>query len=168
LPVPQGAACGFTLIEMMAALAVFVILTAIAGGAYSTWRKDTRVDAAKEVIVSILQQARLRALSRRVSQSVSFDYNANTVSFDYNGDGTIQAGAETQQFPTVNLQDFVCGTCSTGANQTETITFTPRGTSNTLTVRVSSAGTGKTFYVVVNGITGRVDIRRTCAGGTCK
>ncbi|MFQ5356608.1 MAG: Tfp pilus assembly protein FimT/FimU [Mariprofundaceae bacterium] len=159
---------GFTLIELIATLGILVILLTVAGGFYSRWREDTRVDAAKEKVVSILQQARLRALSQRSSQAVIFDYNNDTVSFDYNGDGLIQAVAEVEQFPSVDLQDYVCGACGPGVNNTETVNFTTRGTSGNLTVQINSVAADKVYYVVLNSVTGRVDIRRSCTSGQCQ
>lgn len=159
---------GFTLIELIATLGILVILLMVAGGFYSRWREDTRVDAAKEKVVSILQQARLRALSQRSSQAVIFDYNNDTVSFDYNGDGLIQAVAEVEQFPSVDLQDYVCGACGPGVNNTETVNFTTRGTSGNLTVQINSVAADKVYYVVLNSVTGRVDIRHSCTSGQCQ
>jgi Tfp pilus assembly protein FimT len=159
---------GFTLIELVAALGILIILISIAGAYYTRWREDTRVDSAKEEIVSILQQARLRALSQRTDQRVIFDYTNDTVRFDFNGDGVIQPVVEDKQFPGVDLQDYICGNCAPGANNTETAIFTSRGTAGNLTVRISSASADKVFYIVLNSVTGRVGIRRTCSGGQCR
>ncbi len=154
---------GFSLVELMVTIGIVGILLAIAGGAYSSWKANARVDSAKEEIVSVLQQARLVALSRNVTQTATFNYagagaNPNTL---------VDARGQTHAFRNVILQDFVCGTCSLGVNNTGTINFQPRGAATTLTMQVSSPGLAKTFYIMVNSVTGRVDIRRTCTAGVC-
>ncbi|MDQ6959028.1 MAG: prepilin-type N-terminal cleavage/methylation domain-containing protein [Mariprofundaceae bacterium] len=161
--VRQEREAGFSLIELMVVIGIMAIVMAIAGGAYSSWRESTRVDSAKEKIVSILQQARLAALSRRTAQTVTFNYagagaNPNTVT-DVLG--------QLHRFQGVTLLDFVCGGCNLGANNTENIIFTPRGTATQLTVQVSSPTANKVFFIQANSTTSRVAIRRTCVAPNC-
>ncbi|MDX8403606.1 MAG: prepilin-type N-terminal cleavage/methylation domain-containing protein [Mariprofundaceae bacterium] len=155
---------GFSLIEMMVVIGIIAILLAIAGGSFNSWRENTRVDSAKEKVASILQQARLTALSQRSDQSVTFDYTTNPA----NSNTIVDAAGQRHLFRGIVLQDYTCGTCSVAATNTQTINFTPRGTGTGLSMRISSPGTGNVFYMMVNSVTGRVDIRRGCVAGVCQ
>lgn len=154
---------GFSLIELMVVIGIVGILLAISGGAYSSWKVNARVDGAKEKIVSVLQQTRLTALSQGTTQTTTFNYAGAPAS----PNTLVDVRGQTHAFQNVKLEDFVCGTCTLGVNNTDVINFQSGGTATTLTVRVSSPGSAKMFYVLVNPVTGRVDVRRTCNAGAC-
>lgn len=154
---------GFSLIELMVVIAIVGILLAISGGAYSSWRENARVDSAKEKIVSVLQQTRLTALSQGATQTTTFNYAGAGAS----PNTLVDVRGQTHTFQNVTLEDFVCGTCALGVDNNDIINFQPGGTATTLTMRVSSPGSAKMFYVLVNPVTGRIDVRKTCTGGVC-
>ncbi len=146
---------------MMVTIAIGAILLAIAIGAYGNMREDTRVDSAKEQITSILQQARLRALSSGTEQAIVFDYV---------NDGVTDALGQSYSFDNINLQKFVCGTCASSDPTTtasRTFTFRRRGTADNKNIRVSSVGSDREFIVMVNNVTGRIDIRTQCVAPDC-
>jgi len=151
---------------MLVAVGIVMVLMAISAGAYTQLREAATVETAKEEVVSILQQTRLMALSRRSNQTVTINYataalNPNTIS----GPTT---GPTPHSFAPAIIQAYTCGTCSVAAGTpVDTINFTPRGTVTTLTLQVSSAGGGEVFYVLLNPVTGRVDVRRGCNAGVC-
>jgi len=146
---------------MLVAVAIVVVLMAISAGAYTQMREATRVETASEQVVSMMQQARLRAFSQRVDQQVVVDY-ANQVLTDFAG--------EQHTFPGATIADFDCGACGFGANNggTETIPFTSRGTSDgNYSVLVSSPGSTKQFIIMINNVGARIDVRRVCNAGVC-
>ncbi|MES0371046.1 MAG: prepilin-type N-terminal cleavage/methylation domain-containing protein [Mariprofundaceae bacterium] len=140
---------GFTLIELMVVIAVGAILLGMAVNAYASMRERTRIDSAKEQIVSVLQQARLRALSSGETQTATFRYvtdvvtsNSKTISFD-------------------EAIDLVG--CTTGADQLRgitTFTFSRRGTGTADTMRVLSASSGRAYKVIVSNVGGRVRVEK--------
>jgi len=150
---------GFTLIELLVVIAILGILMAIGGTSWTSYREATRVDSAKEKVVSVLQQARLKALSSGFSQNVTFDHSNDTMT-DITG--------KQSSFDGVNIQRFVCGTCTASDPASQVFTFTRSGTSANKNIKVSSATTGKSFIVMVSQVTGRVDIRTTCSAGVCQ
>jgi prepilin-type N-terminal cleavage/methylation domain-containing protein len=152
---------GFTLVEMMVTVAIGAILLAFAFGAYNELRERTRVDSAKEHIVSILQQARLRALSSGENQVVAFDWAADTVTFL----------GETSTFDVVDLKGFRCsGSQSNDTNTDNTFTFTSRGTVTyggapvvgggdpVEELQISSANSSSAFVIDINSVTGRIAV----------
>ena len=151
---------GFTLMELMVVVAIMTILIALGSGAWNQYRENTRVDSAKELIVSAFQQARLKALSSGSAQAVTFDHVANTF---------VSALGVTHDFSGVNVQKFICGTCvATDPVAPQIVNFYRRGSASLIpqNVRVSRNGSDKTFIIMVNNITGRVAVRTTCISGS--
>ncbi len=147
----------------MVVIAILGILMAIGGTSWTSYREATKVDSAKEKVVSILQQARLKALSSGFPTAVQLDWANNTIT----ADGrviTMEAG--------IDLQGYTCGPPSASYNtNVSTFTFNPTGTfgsayppagSNPPTVQVSSPSTSKVFYIKSNSVTGRVTSGVTC------
>ena len=166
----QEREAGFSLVELMVAMGILVAMVVIAVGSFKQLRESTRVDAAAEEVVSIMQQARLRALARRVNQQVVVDY--------VNQEITDIAGV-THSFQDVTFSDYSCTACNTGGNNgsTETLTFTARGTMSSvaggggsagqISILVNSARTNEQFIVMINNVGSRIDVRRTCSAGAC-
>lgn len=151
---------GFSLIEMMAVIGIAAILLALGAGAYVQWREDTRIASSKEDIVTILQMARLRAMSRGASQVVTFNWSTDTVSYTTNV-------SQTKSYVNVDLQGFTCTGSVLKPAGTDTFTFSRRGTvtfSGPQNLRVSAPGGGKMYIIQVRSITGRI---QTLAGGSC-
>ncbi|MBL4759781.1 MAG: prepilin-type N-terminal cleavage/methylation domain-containing protein [Mariprofundaceae bacterium] len=153
---------GFTLIELMVTIAIAGILLSIAVGAWGQMRENTRVESAKESIVSSLQMMRLRALSTGVDQVVTFDWANDTVSYTTNA-------TMTSALAPVDIQGFKCTGAVLKATGTDTYTFTSRGRVvfsdvATQNLRVMKAGVSSMFTIKVNNVTGRIVV---VAGGAC-
>lgn len=161
--VPVNKQAGFTLMELMVVLAILAILMVIGNNTWGKYREATKVDSAKEQIVSLFQQARLKALSSGTKQSVIFDHSTNS--------GTNFQGQAFSFEGGVDVQRFVCGSCTATDSADHKITFKRRGTTsgsgNVRNVKVSSPNSDKMFIIMVSSVTGRVDVRTSCASSTC-
>ncbi len=153
---------GFSLVELLVTIFIGFVLLGIAVGAYNTLRERTRVESAKEHIVSILQQARLRALSSGEDQVVAFDWPADSVTF---------LGLTTT-FDLESLADLkglkCTGTVTNDTNTDNTFTFKSRGTVSyggspvsgggnpPQNLQISSGSSSSAFVIKVNSVTGRI------------
>jgi prepilin-type N-terminal cleavage/methylation domain-containing protein len=152
---------GFSLVELMVTIVIGAVLLAIALGAYNELQERTRVESAKEHIVSILQQARLRALSSGESQVVAFDWPADSIT--YSGETTIFDLVDLKGFRTTGLQ-------SNDTNTDNTFTFSSRGSvsfggtpvvgggAQPRNLQISSASSSSAFVISVNIVTGRIAV----------
>lgn len=154
---------GFTLVELMVTIAIASILMTMAVGAWGVLREKTRVKSAAEEIRSALTAARLQALSTQSNALVVFDFAGETV--------VSSVWSAPRTYKGVDLVAYTFSSCTvqTGsANNTITFksTSTASGSSGvsgnlSVLVRPSRAAT-PTYYLVVNGVTGRVKMVETC------
>jgi len=151
---------GFTLIEMMVTIAIGGILLSIAAGSWNNMRENTRVDSAKEHVVSILQQARLKALSSGLDQTVDVKASTDIINDALGQDNNFSLDR-------VNVQKFACNTCTASDPVSDLITFKRRGTSVNKNIMVSSPGSNRSFIIMVNNVTGRIDVRTRCVVPNC-
>lgn len=80
--------CGFTMVELLVAIAIFGILTAIAIPNIITFKKNAQLSAATRELFSGFQQAKMNAIKRNENCTISFntsDYNY-VVYLDDDGD----------------------------------------------------------------------------------
>ena len=68
---------GFTLMEMITVIAVIAILCALAIPAYISWLPRYRLNSAADELLSVLQQAKLRAIKENAHVVVDFDPDDN-------------------------------------------------------------------------------------------
>src|SRR5690606_12577267 len=71
-----GQASGFTLIELMLAIAVLVILLTLSMPSFQTWMQNIQIRNASESILTGIQKARSEAVTRNTS--VSFVMGADS------------------------------------------------------------------------------------------
>jgi len=142
---------GFTLVEMMVTVAIGGVLLGVAVNSYASIRESTYVESAKEHVASIMQQARLRALSSGESQTVTLDLDNDTVDgISFDGD--------------VDLQKIACSSSPQTLTNTgsETFTFTRRGSGTSKSIRFSSSSLSSVGVITVNGTTGRISVKDGC------
>lgn len=87
----RRACSGFSLVELMVAIGIFSILTALAMPSFSDVIQDAQVRAAAQSITSGLQLARAEAIRRNVSVRFELPNTLGGASVDGGTDWTIQA-----------------------------------------------------------------------------
>ncbi len=146
-PLKQGAALGFTLLELVAATALAAGLAAAALPAWSDLRAAARREASARQIIVTLDTARTRAIATNTEQRVAFAIGSGAIRSYADAN---PGGATTTE---ARLPDGVTITsCSAPGAE---IHFTPRGTAARFgTIVVGDASGGQ--HAVVVSITGRV------------
>lgn len=130
---------GFTLIEIIIAIAIFGILTAIAVPSFNVWQRNAQVRSDARLVKGALQQARVDAITRNESITVAFTGNNWTVNVDPPRNGGL-----------------VHGTLNGAAN----VTFTSRGLLDPMTeVDFTIEGYGAPFTVTISPA-GNISLKR--------
>jgi prepilin-type N-terminal cleavage/methylation domain-containing protein len=129
---------GFSLAEIIVAIAVFAILASIAIPQFVAFRPKNRLNGATRQIYSQLMWARSKAVTDNSNYVVTFPTSQ-----------TMLISGNTTR--TVNIQsDYVDVTLSSTAT---TITFFPRGTSDVApTITLTNAGGSKTVNLKITGV----------------
>jgi prepilin-type N-terminal cleavage/methylation domain-containing protein len=70
-------ATGFTLIELVIAIAFMAILMAIAYPSFSQWQKNAQYKEAARQLAGAMTEARSRAISQNLEHEIAFDLGAN-------------------------------------------------------------------------------------------
>ena len=156
---------GFTLFEMMVAIAVMAIITTTVVPEFNSMRERHKIRGAAETIASDLQLARSEAIKTNQDVSLSFNGNGTTQWCyginDTNGcncevnnacqvDGTTIRVASSADFSNINL---------TTNFTAQTTTFDPdRGTTNSGTTTLTA--NGKTVKIFISAI-GRISFCST-------
>lgn len=120
-------ALGFSLIELIIAIAIVGLVSAIAMPGYATWIKNSRVRTAAESIQNGLQIARAEAVKRNASIRFSLSANSNW---------SIGCVTTSSNCPTTILTRLA----SEGATGAATIALNPSGTAFPATVTFSNLG----------------------------
>jgi type IV fimbrial biogenesis protein FimT len=144
---------GFTLIEMMVALAIGGILTAMAVPSINAIRDTYRLRSAAQDVFMALQKARMGAVKENNQFLVSFSGATYTSHNDLNNNGVQDAGEPLTTHNLANdMPDLDVGW--TGIGGAAGVTFAPNGTApsvgtisisdgnsmNTKNIRISPAG----------------------------
>lgn len=128
---------GFSIAEVIVAIAVFAILASIAIPQFVGFRPKNRLNGATRQIYSQLMWARSKAVTDNSDYVVTFPTNQTM----------LITGATTR---TVNIQsDYVDVTLSSSAS---TITFSSRGTADVApTITLTNSGGSKTVTLRITG-----------------
>lgn len=161
---------GFTLMELLVAVAMIGILFAVAVPALQPmWENSQNRKAARD-ISSVLRETRSRAISENLEHEASFNLSANTCLIR-RGDrpnGTPSFTSSPGSWTQVSNLSFPAGTnikgnlaCNETINTNFTVQFNPDGTGNNRYLCVEDGAGVKLFASgVSSSITGRVRIRR--------
>jgi len=173
---------GFTMIEVMVAMVVFVVMAAIAIPGFSTWLPNYRLKSAARDVYSNMQLAKMGAVRNNGNWAIVFDAGANrylVCSGAGDGDWTTVGDNDTEK--TVNLGDYSSGVAYGHGNATTNATvgggafpaddisyttpdnvaiFTPRGTVNNLGYVYLSNNKGSSYAVATPTIAGVIILRK--------
>ncbi len=149
---------GFTLIELMIALAVMGIIAAIALPNYQTYMAQRRLNGATRQLAMDLMRARSEAVTtgKKIIVSLSDNNHGYTFITDNDGTETITGGDTTGQTRDIypDYFDVTFAAASSGFNPI----FRPDGTGQTGTINVNSSKPGLTAKQIVISRAGRVRI----------
>jgi len=149
----------------MIVVAIFSILATIGSAGWNQYREKNKVDIAKGMVVSLLQRARLKALSSGVSQSVLFTWADNTVTA-FGTTTAFDSGVDLVGYkctaPVAAYADAGASTFSFNRSGTVTYTSTVDVSGNPQNIKISSGNSGRVFYIKVRNVTGRIAVGETC------
>lgn len=172
---PRGSAGGFSLPELVVAVAIIGILAAAAVPAFQNMIIQSRLSSQTNDLISAIQAARGEAIRR--NQQIRFCRTASTTSTDCAGAGNWEFWIAVNTNSAVLRRGNVLRDGNNQALLTITsnlalglVTFFPDGTnsvtagSDSITV-CSPSGSGNTARVITFGLAGRTSITKTT--GAC-
>lgn len=147
---------GFTLVEVMWAIAIFGVLAAISVGGLRGWTQAREHSGTASAVQSLLREAQQRAVTEGRATCVSFDVGTQAYAM-YRGacDDPTRVLLQTRH-PDAGRVHFAAPTFLGPSGSTPGVTFKPRGTAWPGTVQITRAGSTKVYTVSVEGLTGRV------------
>jgi type IV fimbrial biogenesis protein FimT len=125
---------GVTLIEVLTSIVIAGVLMAIALPAFSKLLPGIRLSSAARQIATDLQLAKMRAISKHTTQTVTFTVSSASYTF----------GSDTR-----SLSTLYPGTSITSVSANPT--FTTTGTANAVTITISNNGQTKQIAVTAIG-----------------
>lgn len=136
---------GFTLMEMIVAIAVSMIVLAVGTPSFLSWMPTIRLTSAARQVATDLQVARIKAISQNTNNTVTFNTTTGTYTFTLGSDSR-DIG---QLYPGITI--------ASAANPV----FSPRGTASA-GAQISLNNGSVLKYVCVKAV-GRVNIQdSTC------
>ena len=125
---------GFTLIEVLIAIAIFGILTTMAIPSFNTWQRNAQVRSDARLVKGALQQARVDAITR--NESITVDFDGNSWDIKDEDDALIRSGELNSAANLEGASDITFNSRGIPASSTS---FTVTG-SKTFTINISAAG----------------------------
>ncbi len=164
---------GFTLVELLFSLGLFLVLSAIAVPAVLAGLDRSRARAAARFLSARMALARSQAVARSEAVALRFVEDAGTTSLtayaDGNGNGVrsrdIESGDDPLLDAPVRLSDLFPGVVisSLTIGTSGLVSFTPGGTATSGTIFIRGRD-GTEFAVRVFGATGRTRVLRYDSG----
>lgn len=153
---PDG---GFTMAELMVAIALLGLMAALAIGGYARWATSSaHVGTARE-IQTTMRQAHQQAVTEGRATCVWFDTAASTYAV-YRG--TCESPTKTKLSgplsPSARSISIADPAFSDASGSSAGVTFYARGTATTGHVEVVRSGSTKVYLLSVEGLTGRVSL----------
>lgn len=161
---------GFTLVEVLAAMLLVFLLSAISFPALRNFARVQEIGGARDEVITQLRQVQGRAVSEShpLVFGARFNIGARRYSiFRYNPETGVCGNIEHRSLPgnvSVSAADFADegvaarGVCSTALGGSgEFLFFFPRGSATEGSVRLTHGTSNRSLSVTVSGITGRVD-----------
>lgn len=153
----SGPDAGFTLIELMATMAIAATLMSIGIFSFTKWQNTSQQMGSAESVVSALRNTAERSVSEGRTYCVDFASSSTRAYVVYRvacGTGTVAAGGANTLNAKVLMATTVTSTPCPASHRC--IYFYPRGTATPATVIVSSTARTKLYTVHVEGLTARV------------
>lgn len=150
---------GFTLVELLVAIALLSLMMAIAVGGFRQWAAAHAQQSTAREVQTTMRQAQQQAVTEGRALCVWFDLGAGTYSV-YRG----ACEAATKQLLSGPLRPAGSEVAMSGASftgptgATPGVTFYARGTATPGQVQVVRTGTSKVYTLTVEGLTGRVSL----------
>ena len=140
---------GFTLIELVIAVAILGIAASLAVPAYLSWQDDSRAKGAAASMRADFERARMRAIRENANVRVAFNTDSYMVHTDQNGDNALDADEVM-----VLQRTLPAGVTLMNNFSDDDMSFSSRGIpaaglSDAGTVTMNSAG-GSTYSVIVS------------------
>jgi prepilin-type N-terminal cleavage/methylation domain-containing protein len=150
---------GFTLVEVMVALALFGVLSAMAVSGTRNLISAEGQRGTADAVASTIRNAQVRAVTEGVSMCLSFDTTADTYTLSRFACGTATTkinGPNKVEDGSVDITsaDFTAADGTVGSG----ITFRPAGSAYPGTLKIARSGSSKVYTLTVEGLTGRVSI----------
>ena len=146
-----GGQRGFTLMELMAAIAIIGIISIVATPLFMTFLRAMETRGASRELATVLQQARELAIARNTSYTVRIDVSGNRLCFGDNVNCTWTGpGTDSQGFMRLSNQAQL-----TAVNTNPV--FNPLGTAGAGRITVQNAQGSSALDVVVSSA-GRIRI----------
>ncbi|WP_170219235.1 GspH/FimT family pseudopilin [Nocardioides litoris] len=150
---------GFTLIEVMVAIALFGVLSAMAVAGFRGLVSAEGQRGTADAVASTIRNAQVRAVTEGVSMCLSFDTGAETYTLSRYACGTATQRINGPVKVADGRVDLASASFSAPDGSTSpAITFKPSGTAYPGSVRIARRGASKVYTLTVEGLTGRVSI----------
>lgn len=175
-PAPSLLPRGFTLLELLFAMALVCILAGMAVPQTLSSLHRSRAWAAARYLAGHMAMARIRAVQRGAAVALRFDERGTTTTFTVIADGNrngirsrdVESGADvridgpfniTELFPGVRIGVAADGADALVIGRTPFMSFTPAGTASSGTVYIRGQDSSQ-YAVRVLGATGRTRVLR--------